>query len=64
MTAHEEFLHRELAIKDKKIDELKKVLKRAQSVIEIVINATPTSFYRNRLTDLNIQILQALNPKT
>ena len=63
MTTYVDFLTRELAIKDKKIAELKALIMKTQPEIERSINLTPSGHFRNILTDINIELLQALNPK-
>lgn len=46
---------------DKKIMELFELLSKTQSVIELAILAVPTGEIRNKLTDINIEILLELS---
>ena len=53
----------DLIEKGRKYDELKALIKKVQPEIERSINLTPSGHFRNILTELNIELLQALNPK-
>ena len=60
MTDQKKFYQREIKHRDDRIEELKALLQKTQPEIEFLINFIQTGGYRNKLTDLNIELLTTL----